>query len=257
MLQSLAMLDRVAHYETMQRNFDANQKKLYDTERLLARSEKIASMAGLIQEYNHEIRTPLAIMSSKILSLPDDAKELGDFKEIKEYFQKQISRASDIVDSTLRLSKPKERHEIDLDLNEVIENALTLYQPIGAEVVKELNSLPIIKGDFEDLKLVFINLIKNAREAIPDKGTITIRTAAARENDAPLVVAEVSDTGVGIPKENLDKIFEPFFSTNVTKGRGLGLSIVFRIVREHLGSIEVKSQPGQGATFILKFPAQA
>ncbi|OGB90063.1 hypothetical protein A2625_01860 [candidate division WOR-1 bacterium RIFCSPHIGHO2_01_FULL_53_15] len=257
MVQALAILDRIRPYEKIKHEFEANQKKLYDTERLLARSEKIASMAHLIQEYNHEIRTPLAIMSSKILALPDDCRKISDFKEVKEYFQKQISRASDIVDNTLRLSKPKERHETDVDLNEVIEGALAFYQPIGADLVKALNSLPVIKGDFEDLKLVFINLVKNAREAIPDKGTITIKTSAAREDNAPIVVAEISDTGIGIPKENQDKIFEPFFSTHVTKGRGLGLSIVFRIIREHLGSIEVKSQPGQGATFVLKFPAKA
>ena len=182
---------------------------------------------------------------------------MKDFKGLKSELLAQIFRASDIVDSTLRLSKPKERSEAQLNLNDVIGEALKLYQPIGIALIKELSPLPLMmKGDFEDLKIVIINLVKNAREAIPTKeGKITVKTYVVDEEKGKRICAEVSDTGVGIPKENLEKIFEPFFSTHVTKGRGLGLSIVFRIMREHLGEIEVKSGEGQGATFTLKFPA--
>jgi signal transduction histidine kinase len=251
MVQAQAILDRIRPYEKIKLEFEANQKKLYDTERLLARSERIASMASLIQEYNHEIRTPITIMAGKLSALPDDPTAIADFKGLKELLLKQIYRASDIVDTTTRLSQPKERSEVAVDLNGVIEEALKLNLPAGIKLAKELSSpLPEVRGDAEDLKLVFVNLIKNAREAMEDKGEIKIVT----KKDDDSVRVDISDTGPGIPKENLEKIFEPFFSTHVTKGRGLGLSTVFRIVREHLGSIEVNSQPGLGAKFTLKFP---
>jgi len=247
---------RIKPYEEVKKEYEATQKKLYDTERLLAVSERIAAMARLIQEYNHEIRTPLAIMGVRISNLPDDASQIKNLKEEKEILMQQIKRATDIVDTTLRLSKPKEHKEEELDLNEIIEEALNLYQPIGANLTKELGALPKIKGDIDDLKLVFINLLKNAREAIADKGEIRIRTYTVEEDGHPTVCAEVTDNGSGIPKENMSKIFEPFFSTHITKGRGLGLSIVFRIVREHLGKIEVESEAGKGSLFRIKLPAR-
>lgn len=253
--QAAVALDHTRSYEKIKRDFADNQKQLYDSERLLARSEKIASMANLIQEYNHEIRTPLTILRTKISNLPDEAKVIEGFKDIKKNLIKQIDRAADIIESTLRLSKPKEHVEVELDLNQVIEEALTLYQPIGIKFKKELKPIPKMRGDFEDLKILFINLLKNAREASPDEGEITIETYATVENEKTNVCAKVSDNGSGISKENMEKIFEPFFSTHVTKGRGLGLSIVFRIVREHLGKIEVDSEVGAGSSFKIQFPA--
>jgi two-component system NtrC family sensor kinase len=168
----------------------------------------------------------------------------------------QIKRAADIVDSTLRLSMPKERKELPLNLNDIINDALKIYQPLGVNLTKELSPLPTLLGDYEDLKLMFVNLLKNAGEAIRDRGEIKITTYSIKENGAAYVRADIADNGEGIPKENLERIFEPFFSTHVTRGRGLGLSIVFRIVREHLGNITVKSEVGKGTVFTLTLPAK-
>lgn len=251
--QTAIAIDHTHTYEEIKKDFEANKEKLYDTERLLARSEKIASMASLIQEYNHEIRTPLGIMKSKIYLLPDDPTKIEDFKEIKKYLREQIDRASDIVDSTLRLSEPKARKEIELNLNEVIENALKIYKPLGIKLTKNLTPLPLIRGDLEDLQLVFINLFKNAGEAMSESGELKVTSYPVIKDN--VICVEISDTGVGIPEENMEKIFEPFFSSHVTKGRGLGLSIVFRIIREHLGKIEVDSKVGTGSTFRVFLPA--
>lgn len=248
--QTAIAIDHTRTYEELKKDYEANQKKLYDTERLLARSEKIASLASLIREYNHEIKTPLAIIRNNIALLPDDPR-LAEFKKITVL---AIHRANDIVESTLRLGEPRERREVELDLNEVIEQALKLFPPSGVHLVKELSPLPHLKGDQEDLQTVFVNLIKNSVEAMPRGGTLKVATYSGVKDDQPTVFAAISDTGVGIPTENIEKIFEPFFSTHVTKGRGLGLSIVFRIIREHLGRIEVKSQLGQGATFTVCLP---
>ncbi|OGC19998.1 hypothetical protein A2292_02870 [candidate division WOR-1 bacterium RIFOXYB2_FULL_46_45] len=252
--QSISIFDRIRPYEKIKKEYENTQKKLYDTDRLLARSEKIVSMANLIQEYNHEIKTPLGIMRSKLYLLPDDAGKIEDFKSIKEYLREQIDRANDIVESTLRLSRPKEHHETALDLNTVIEYAVKMSSLIGIHLTKELGTIPKIMGDKDDLQMVFMNLLKNAAEAMPDGGDLKIKTYAVPENGDQIVCAEISDTGCGIPKENMEKIFEPFFSTHVTKGRGLGLSIVFRIIREHLGKIDVSSKVGTGSTFKIVLP---
>jgi len=252
--QAAITFDHTRSYEKIRLDFDENQKKLYDTERLLARSERIASLANLIREYNHEIKTPLAIMRSELELLSDDPKEVKDFKGFKDEMIKEIERADDIVISTLRLSEPKKRQDIPLDLNEVINNALKLMPPSGVHFVKELGAVPKLVGDPDDLQMVFINLVKNALEAMPKGGNLTISTALVEKEGAKAVVAKVADSGAGIAKENLEKIFEPFFSTHVTKGRGLGLSIVFRVVREHNATIDVESEVGKGTTFIMTFP---
>ncbi|MFH1617518.1 MAG: ATP-binding protein [Candidatus Margulisiibacteriota bacterium] len=254
--QAVIILDRIRPYEELRKDFEANQKKLYDTERMLARSEKIASMAGLIQEYNHEIKTPLAIIKGEIEDLPEKQRDLDYLKESAKLMMKHVNRIDDIVESTLRLSKPKERKEEKLSLNDIIEEALKLFPPGGVHLVKELGAIPPVMGDREDLQTVFINLIKNAVEAMPDGGDLRITTYADKNNEGlPVVCAEVSDSGAGIPEKNMEKIFEPFFSTHVTKGRGLGLSITFRIIREHLGKIDVKNKPGKGACFIVQLRA--
>ncbi|MFH1361112.1 MAG: ATP-binding protein [bacterium] len=249
MVQALAIFDRIRPYEKIKHDFEATQKKLYDTERILARSEKIAALATLIREYNHEIKTPLTIIRSELALWPEDPK----LAESKKAMIEAIRRASDIVESTLRLSQPKEHHEVDVNINEVLEYALNLFPPSGVHLAKKLQKLPIIKGDKQDLRTVFINLIKNAVEAMPEGGELKIKTYTEKESDKELVCVEISDTGAGIPEENREKIFEPFFSTHVTKGRGLGLSIVFRIIREHSGSITFKSKVGKGTTFKISF----
>ncbi|MDI6731476.1 MAG: ATP-binding protein [Candidatus Margulisbacteria bacterium] len=254
-VQILAILDRVQAYETIKRSFEATQKKLYDTERLLARSEKIASMANLIQEYNHEIRTPLGIVRGETERLTDTPRDATYLEWFKGLALTQLDRTIDIVESTSRIGSPREHQEIELDLNKIIESAISYFPINGVRLIKELKPIPLIRGDKEDLQTVFINLIKNSVESISGGGDLKISTYPGVEDNEPVVYAEVSDTGAGIPEENMEKIFEPFFSTHVTKGRGLGLSIVFRIIREHLGKIEVKSKVGVGSTFKIQLKA--
>jgi len=254
-VQILSILDRIRPYEKIKKEFEANQKKLYDTERLLARSEKIASMASLIQEYNHQVKTPLGIIRGRIEILFDKTRDEEYLKKVQELILEQIDRASYIVDSTLRLSRPRERQEVLLNLNNVVDEALKLFPPSGVTLIKELKARLTVKGDVEDLETVFINLIKNAVEAMPNGGELKVVTYDIVEDGEAMVCAEVSDAGIGIPQANREKIFEPFFSTSVTKGKGLGLSIVFKMIREHLGKIDVKSQPGSGSLFTIKIPA--
>jgi len=116
------------------------------------------------------------------------------------------------------------------------------------QLVKELGSIPKVKGDPQGLEQVFVNLIQNALDAMPDGGTLTVKTYVEDEKAA----VEISDTGHGISADLQEKIFDPFFSTK-HEGVGLGLSIVYRIVREHGAAITVKSEEGKGTTFKLLF----
>jgi signal transduction histidine kinase len=248
--QTAVAIDHTHTYEEIKNDYEATQK-------LLARSERIASMASLIQEYNQQNKTPLAIMKSKIALLPDDTKELKDLAGLKKYLQEEIDRANGIVESTLRLSRPKEYHEVALNLNEIIDEALKLFPPSGVHLTKDFAAPLTVKGDQEDLQLALVNLIKNAVEAMTQGGELKISTYSTVEGGQSLACVAIADTGQGIPEENLEKIFEPFFSTRTTKGRGLGLSIVFRIIREHGANISVKSILGKGSVFTLKFPVKS
>jgi signal transduction histidine kinase len=125
---------------------------------------------------------------------------------------------------------------------------LTLCSIDNYKVKKELGAIPQIKGDPEEIQEVFVNLIQNAIDAMPAGGTLTLRTYPEKNR----VVAEISDTGKGIPEDIREKIFDPFFSTR-HEGVGLGLSIAYRIIREHGGDIEVSSKPGDGTTFKILF----
>lgn len=246
-------LDRMRPYEKIQREFNLNQKKLFDIERSYARSEKIASMANLIQEYNHEIKTPLSIIQAELEDSEYEWK--GPLQDAHKEMLKQVKRAVDIVETTLRLSsnnQDTQRNETPLQINTIIEKTLDYFPISGAELVLDLGDTPAIKGVADDLQMVFMNLIKNAVEAMPDGGTLTIKTFVSDVDG--YITIHITDTGIGIEKEKIESIWEPFVSRHVTKGRGLGLSTVFRIIREHLGYVHVESTLGKGSTFILQFP---
>jgi signal transduction histidine kinase len=146
-----------------------------------------------------------------------------------------------------------------LSLNDVIQDVAATSaeafrkQRIGVKL--SLNSsLPAIEGSRDKLKQVFLNLFLNAKDAMPNGGTLSVETRAHDGN----VVACVADTGVGIPPENINRVFDAFFTTkSKVSGVGLGLSVTYGIVRQHAGTISVKSGPGKGAAFSLSFPAIA
>jgi len=237
-------LDGIKPYETIQRAYA--QK-----ERQLARSQKIASMTQMIQNYNHEIRTPLSIIKDRIKLYKTEMP----FEDLKTVIVEEIDRAIDIVETTLSISDTKrERQETDVDIHDLIEKALRLVPPDGVSLHKNLSdTLPQAKGVHDDLYMVFTNLIKNAIEAMPNGGSLTITT----QHDKSHIQIEISDSGVGIDHHRFEEIFEPFSTSHETKGRGLGLPVVHSIIREHLGTIEVKSDIGKGASFIVRIPIQS
>ena len=172
---------------------------------------------------------------------------------------KQTFRVSEIINSLLNFSRTTATAFASVDLNKVIQETLGLmeHQLASAEVSVAADlaaSLPPIHGNAGKLQQIFLNLFLNAKDAMPEGGTLRIRTA---HHNARIQV-EVTDTGIGIARDHLHKIYDPFFTTKPAasgRGAGLGLAVSYGIIHKHHGTIQVSSSPGQGTSFLLEFPA--
>jgi len=169
---------------------------------------------------------------------------------------KQTFRASEIVNNLLNFSRTAAAEFTEVNLNQVIEETLSLvshpFKTARVNVIRTLHSeLPAVLGSNNRLQQVFLNLFLNARDAMPNGGMLEVRTNSY--NGA--VEVEITDTGVGIPRDMQNRIFDPFFTTKASeRGTGLGLSVSYGIIKEHAGKIEVRSTPGKGTSFRLEFP---
>jgi len=226
-------------------------------EEQLQHAEKMASVGLLAAGVAHEVNTPLAGISSYTQLLrgqiePDDPRQ-----QVLEKIEKQSFRAAKIINGLLNFSRSSGTEFDRVDVNKVLVDVLSLveHQLAGSKirVRRELASqLPPVRGNENRIQQVFFNLILNARDAMPSGGWLTLHTYA----DADTVVAEVGDTGHGIRREHIKRIYDPFFTTKgIGRGTGLGLSVSYGIVQEHGGAIFVESAPGQGTTFQVALPA--
>lgn len=181
---------------------------------------------------------------------------LEDFEEAYEDSSDGLKRIQDIVSQLKNFARPDAKNKESMSLNECINTTLKLVNnqlKYKAELILKLAELPDIQGRKGEISQVLLNLLTNAIDAIEERGIITIETKA---NDAHVLLM-VSDNGVGIEEDELNKIFDPFFSTKeLGKGTGLGLSISHGIIQQHGGSLEVKSQRGEGTTFVVSLPMQ-
>ncbi|MBU1026970.1 MAG: hypothetical protein KKA31_04495 [Candidatus Margulisbacteria bacterium] len=239
--QAAIALDHTRSYEKIKTDLEAAEK-------VLARSQRLASLGTLIAGVTHEIRNPLTVIRSETERLANQARDQEYLKNYRDLLLKHIDRISGIVQRMLGLAKEKPKKAKSIDLREVIEQTLQFFVISRITVKQDLKPVSMIKANEDEMHEVFVNLIQNAIEAMPGGGTLTLKTYM--ENDR--IVAEVSDTGSGIPEDIQEKIFDPFYSTR-HEGVGLGLSIVYRIVREHDGDVVVNSKPGDGTTFKLLF----
>ncbi|MBU0502226.1 MAG: hypothetical protein KJ811_03150, partial [Candidatus Margulisbacteria bacterium] len=239
--QAAVALDHTRSYEKITMDLETAEKQL-------ARSERLSALGTLTAGVTHEIRNPLGVIRMGLNKLPFEPRGVEYLKEFRDKYVKHVDRITGIVKRMLGLAKQKERKRVDMDLNEIIESVLELF-PLGkASLKKELQPLPSMQGDPDEFHEVFINLFQNAVEAMPGGGQLTVKSYAEKGR----TFVQVSDTGKGIPDTIREKIFDAFFSTR-HEGAGLGLAITYRIVREHGGDIEVKSQEGQVTTFTLSF----
>jgi PAS domain S-box-containing protein len=223
----------------------------------LFQSQKLAALGVMAGGIAHEVRNPLAISSSAAQFLMDDDSTPEFRKECAEKIQTGIQRASNIIENLLRFARPSESgNVVKLDLIELLKDTLNLVKN-QAKIQKihlkaRLPKGPVlISGNASLLQQVFINLFLNAINAMQDGGMLGI--SMGRPIDK--VAVRIADTGQGISKQEIDKIFDPFYTTSSAgKGTGLGLSIAYSIIKQHSGTIEVESSEGEGSTFTVKVP---
>jgi len=239
------------------------------TQQRLIQSESLAAIGQLVAGIAHELNNPLASTSSLIQTDIELIKEQTDKRDIDsellkdlEFSLKELKRVEMIVKSVLGLSRQTQTYVEDVDIKTTIEDALKVLhnQYKYSEVVIEKDyeeNLPRVNGNFANLGQVFLNIIKNALQALPDgKGTIFLKTRYIKETNS--VMIECRDTGAGIPTEVINDIFKPFFTTkDVGSGTGLGLYISHEIIKKHEGLISVSSKQGKGTTFTIDLPAKA
>lgn len=247
-----------------------SQKSL---EQQLIRADKLASLGTLIAGIAHEINNPLGIIAGYAEALRERAKdgslqglrEFEDFPEYLETIHKEIFRCKEILGSLLEFARPHKGKARELDINELIKEVLLLVNHKAKRQHRNIEfrlnrDLPKICAEPGSMRQLFMNIIINSIYFTPEGGSIVIRT----DLDSPghrggrMISVSISDTGSGMPQEITDKIFDPFFSTKpVGEGTGLGLAISHKIVRDHGGTIDVRSEPGKGTTFTVKLPAKA
>ncbi len=226
-----------------------------ELETQLRQADRLASIGLLAAGVAHEVNTPLTGISSYVQMMQRKMPESDPRRPILEKIEKQTFRASNIVNSLLNFSRQQASDMHAVDINGVVDETLALAElPLSKRKVHvdiELSdSLPPVWGDSGKLQQVLMNLVLNARDSMPNGGDLTIRTV--QQNGE--VVLEVADTGTGIPKEQIHKIYDPFFSTKGTgKGTGLGLSVAYGIVQEHRGTITVRSD-ATGTVFRVALP---
>jgi two-component system NtrC family sensor kinase len=221
-------------------------------------SEKMASIGLLAAGVAHEVNTPLTGISSYTQMLLEKADPTDPRTTLLEKIERQTFRAAKIVNGLLTLSRPGTPggDRTQVDLNVIITDVFSLLEhqfAVGKiRVRRELSPTPVtVLGIEHQLQQVFLNLFLNARDAMPSGGWLTVITRIEGEQ----AIAEIADTGSGIPPEHLARIYDPFFTTKaIGRGTGLGLSISYGIVREHDGAVRCDSTVGQGTRFTLALP---
>jgi signal transduction histidine kinase len=228
------------------------------------RVEKL-EVAGLLgARVAHEIKNPLnsiglIIDHFKDRFIPKEKAAADKFLELSENMKLELERLNEIVEGFLRFAKPAVLSRQPTNPNDLIDGTVAVITPEadkqGVQIHRHFDSaVPKIWVDYHSMKQALLNLLINALQAMPEGGELHLFTSIG-DHGAEEVVISVRDTGCGIPKENLPKLFDPYYTTKA-RGFGLGLSIVERIAQEHGGRIEVKSELGKGATFTLFFPVK-
>ncbi|MDA1313267.1 MAG: ATP-binding protein [Acidobacteria bacterium] len=224
----------------------------------LIQADKLSSVGLLAAGVAHEVNTPLAVISSYAQMLARQVSEEPKTAQILNKITAQTFRASEIVNSLLNFSRTSGHEKMPLDLPRVITETLDMVSPqlrkAHIAVETDFSAAARVLGNSGQLQQVLLNLVLNARDAMPEGGRLTIQT---REHDGTAIIT-VRDTGVGMTPEQSRRIFDPFFTTKGPKrGTGLGLAVSYGIIKEHSGTITVESQPGAGSTFSVEIPLAA
>jgi len=222
----------------------------------LRRAESLASLTTLAAGVAHEIKNPLGSISIHVQLMRKALKNQADAPLVRylDIVTEEIDRLNRIVVDFLFAVRPMDIAPINDDINAVIKELVEFMrvevESAGIEMVADYGaSIPPVPFDKRYIKQALLNLVKNATAAMPEKGKLRLSTAV--QGDELRII--VADSGVGIPEDKLGKIFEPYFTTK-ENGTGLGLTLTYKIIKEHGGDIAVTSRPGQGSTFTITLP---
>jgi signal transduction histidine kinase len=259
-LEVSASASDVAEYADMVEEFDNLSLRFAAAERELVRVEKASLLGQLASGIAHEMGTPLNVISGNAQYLLRKLATGDPARPVLQQVVKQSERITEMVHQLLDFARPTEVRRVALDVPSVVEQTLEMVSSVlrGVEVEVAIDpGTPAVTGDPRLLEHALLNLVVNARQAMPRGGRLSIAACAAARPDARpgledrWVRCRITDTGCGIAPEHLGRIFEPFYTTKLQGGTGLGLAIVERIVRQLEGDIEVESRPGEGTTFTL------
>jgi signal transduction histidine kinase len=243
------------HREHLEELVEARTRELQEAQEQLIRQEKLAVLGQMAGSVAHELRNPLGILSNSAyflkMALPDDDETVQEHLEI---ISAEIRKSDKIISDLLSFSRtrPAESAEREEVAVAVMITQVLAEQPPPAQVAVSTQiapDLPAVFVDSQQIRQVLTNLASNAYQAMPDGGKLTIKA----QTDADEVVIAVSDTGVGIPPENINKLFEPLFTTKA-KGIGLGLAVSKNLVEANDGTISIESEAGKGSTFTITLP---
>lgn len=246
----------------LQDRVEERTRELKEVHEHLLQTQKMAAVGALGAGAAHELNNPLVgVLGFVQLLLRKKKQEDPDYRALKS-IEEQSKRCKEIVHSLLTFSQSQQedRNYVSLNLNRVLNSALSLVEnqivSQRISIDKQLDpELPDIYGDLGQLQQAFLNIISNARNAMPEGGKLSLTTES---DNRKAVRLKISDTGRGIPPGIIQRIFEPFFTTKDNwQGTGLGLAVTHRIVDEHMGTIDVESEPGKGATFIMSFSLES
>jgi signal transduction histidine kinase len=251
-LASTALIIAIAFLSMfmLYRNQNRHLAKLREMQLQLDRAERLSALGGLAAGVAHEIRNPL-----NAISMAAQRLNRGDVRELTEVIRDEIRRLNEIVEGFLSFSRTKSLRMEPQDLNEIVRQFVILVEEEARSRGVELTPRPaeapvIVRVDADKLRQALFNITRNALEAVPERGTVSISVERLKSGWAAVNIA---DNGRGLAGDQIDRMFDPDFTTK-EKGLGLGLSIAHEIVAGHGGEIRVETRPGQGTTFTVLLP---
>jgi two-component system sensor histidine kinase PilS (NtrC family) len=226
-------------------------------EERMRQADRLATIGRLAANIAHEIRNPLASMSGAIEVLTRELPRGGPHDRLVEIVLHESDRLNQIVKQFLEYARPAPLHPLPMNVGEVLDEVLLLLEhralPPDLKIAREYDGTVTARVDPQQFRQAIWNLCINALEAMPAGGELRIGAGIVTQGKSRKLEVWVADTGIGIDPESLPHIFEPFFSTKPA-GSGFGLALVHRVIQDHGGDIEVRSEPGVGATFTLRLP---
>jgi PAS domain S-box-containing protein len=235
------------------------ERELQKMQEALLQSEKLAAMGRLTSQIAHELNNPIYGIMNTLELLKTEIPPESKRRRILELSLSEIQRLSEMLRNMLSFSKPEEEKRRPVKIGELIEGILLVME----KQMKESNiqvqvsfdpDTPEIMASTNQMRQVMLNILKNAKEAMPKGGTLFVRTSKKDHR----VLIHIQDTGIGIPEEIKDKIFDAFFTTKQkVKGVGLGLSVCYGIIKDHGGEIKVESEAAKGTTFTINLPVES